>query len=234
MRAPADAMAFTSPLTAVMVSLALSAVSAIAMTARCTSSFISSRASFTLSMVSFTFVTVSVICCIRSANSNGSLPGIVESRGAAAAVSLPGPDAEIRAADETLGFDGRNRVGPHQGVQLLGDLELHSELLARPVRRQDLLDRARLGAGHADDRAGLQAGDFLEFRENRELLGERHLAVADHEETDREQEQSGDHEDAEARHARGRRHHPPPCERMKALTRGSSLASRSCSEPRAI
>ena len=41
------------------------------------------------SMVSFTLATVSLICCSRSANWNGSWLGMVEFSGAGAARSLP-------------------------------------------------------------------------------------------------------------------------------------------------
>ena len=41
---------------------------------------------------------------------------------------------------------------------------------------------------------------------DRELLGERHLAVADHEQADGEEEQTAEHEDADAHKARGAGH----------------------------
>ena len=120
--------------------------------------------------------------------SNGSLPAIVafgrHGRGGVGSRA----DAEIAPAHEPFGLDGGDRVGPHQLMQVLGDLELHPELPARRVRREDLRDGSRLGAGHPHDRAGLKPGDLLELGVDRELLREGHLPIADHEQADREQE----------------------------------------------
>ena len=87
-------------------------------------------------------------------------------------------------------------------MELLGDLELHAELLARPVRRENLGDRSRFGARHSHDRAGLKAGDLPELGVNRELLREGHLPIADHEQTDGEQEKTTQHKHADARQSR--------------------------------
>ena len=82
--APDAAICFRSALTSMISAFALSTVSAMATTARCTSAFISS-------IVSFTFLIVSPICCMRSAMSNGSLPAIVASGATGGAASVPVP-----------------------------------------------------------------------------------------------------------------------------------------------
>ena len=91
-----------------------------------------------------------------------------------------------------------HRVGAHELMQVLGDLELHPKLLARPTRRDDLCDGSRLGARHAHDRTRLKPGDLRELGVDRELGGEGHLPVADQEETNGEQEQAAEHKDADA------------------------------------
>ena len=84
--APDEAICFRSSLTSVMSAFAVSTVSPIATTVRCTSSFMSS-------IVTFTFLIVSPICCMRSEISNGSLPAIVAfgATGGAASVPMPIP-----------------------------------------------------------------------------------------------------------------------------------------------
>src|SRR5437762_3371128 len=81
-------------------------------------------------------------------------------------------------------------------------------IAARPAWRQDLDHGTGLCTGHANDRAGLQAGNTGELRVQRELRRERHPAVADHEQSDREEQQAGDHENTNAGRARGARQLP--------------------------
>jgi len=83
-RAPADAIVFTSSPTSLINSFALSTVSPIDWTACCTSS--DSR-----SIVSFIFFIVSLACCSRFAIRNGSRLGMVDPSGAGGAASLPIP-----------------------------------------------------------------------------------------------------------------------------------------------
>jgi hypothetical protein len=132
---------------------------------------------------------------------NGSLLGNRRVLGRARRLIGPGADVQIRAADQALGFDRRNGVGAHERMQVLGDLELHLEFVGRPIRREDCLHLTGFCARDANDRAGLKPRNFCELRVNRELLGERHLAVADHEQPDREQQNAGEDEDADAREA---------------------------------
>src|SRR5438045_1147325 len=118
-------------------------------------------------------------------------------------------------------------------MQVLGDFELDAELGTWPRRNFNVLDRSGFGPRHPDDRPFLQASDLREFGIQRELSSERHLAVADHEETDREQQQTAEDEDTDA-HQAGRLYlhpYPPPSDRMKAATSGLSDASRSAAVP---
>jgi hypothetical protein len=178
-------------------------------------------------MVTFTFTMVSAICCRSSAISNGSLLGMVAPGGRRRRGVGAAADAEIVAADQPLGFDRGERVQTHQLMQRFGDFEFDAELAAGRDGGDDLRDRAGLGTGHPDDPARLQPRDLLELRGDGDLLRERHLTVADHEEADREQRQAAEDEDADADQTRRIRHQPPACDRMNACTSGSSLASSS-------
>ena len=123
-------------------------------------------------------------------------------------VIAAGGDSEKRSAHKSFRFDRRDRIGTHQLMEILDDFELDLEFLARPAWRQDLDHGTGLGTGHANDRAGLQAGNTGELRVQSELRRERHPAVADHEQSDREEQQAGDHENANAGRARGARQLP--------------------------
>ena len=103
-----------------------------ATTVRCTSAFISS-------MVSFTLLDRVAHLLHEVGDVERLLAGNRRVRGDGRGGVGPGADAEIAPADEPFGLDRRDRVGTHQLMQVLGDLELHPELLARRVRRKDLL-----------------------------------------------------------------------------------------------
>jgi hypothetical protein len=87
-------------------------------------------------------------------------------------------------------------------MKVLGDLDLHTELLARLVRREDLCNGAGLGTGHPHDPARLKTGDLLELGVDRKFLRERHLPIADHEQADGKQHQAAHHEHADPRESR--------------------------------
>jgi hypothetical protein len=91
-------------------------------------------------------------------------------------------------------------------MEVLGDLNSHSELLARHIRRDDLRDGTGLCTGHPHNSAWLKAGDLLEFGINREFLREGHLPIADHEQADSKQGKSAQHEHPDARQSRRCRH----------------------------
>jgi hypothetical protein len=173
-RPPAAAIFFTSSLMSVISPFALSTVSPIDTTARCT---------VVLHLVDRLVDLGDGVAHLlhQVADLERLLAGDGRLRRRGRCLLGPGPDAEKTAADEPFGLDGRERVGPDQRVQLLGNLELHPEPAARSGGRNDLRDRPGLGAGHPDDGARLQAGDLLELGVDREFPGERHLAIADHE-----------------------------------------------------
>jgi hypothetical protein len=84
-------------------------------------------------------------------------------------------------------------------MQVFGKLELHAELRAGRVRREDLGDGAGFGTQYPHHGARLKAGDLRELGVHDELPGEGHLPVADHEEPNREQDEPAQDERADPR-----------------------------------
>ena len=120
-----------------------------------------------------------------------------------------GADLEEGGAEQPVGQHRRHRVGPHQRMQVLANAHPHLETPARRQRDDDVGHLAGRQAGQAHVGAHLNACDVAEVGHHFEMLGEQLPPVADHEQPDREQQQSADHERTDQRQAR-RTHHFPP------------------------
>ena len=119
------------------------------------------------------------------------------------------PDLDEHGAQQAVGHEGRHRVGTYQRVQVLAYPHADHEPPAGRRRDGDANDLARGQPGQTDVGADLHPADVAEVGIHLELLGEQQPPVADHEQPDREHQQSADHERAYQRQAWGTHRQPP-------------------------
>ena len=83
---------------------------------------------------------------------------------------------------------------------------MHAEAAGRRRRDGDVEDLARLQAVHPDGGAIAQSGDLRKLGVDHEQIVEQEPAIADHEQSEREDHQSTDNEDADTNQPCCRRH----------------------------